>query len=99
MKSIYKYVLQVADCQIVQMPINAKILKVALQKGWKHHRESNICVWAEVNLEEPNVGHVFNIYGTGWEVEEFKGTYIGTVDMDPEHPYIWHVYKEDKVIA
>lgn len=85
MKSIHKYELRVEDNQKISVPVGAIILSIQQNKG-------RIFIWAEVDLDETKSEEIiFHVYGTGWELEKFKGDYITTVICGD---FVWHIYKE-----
>ena len=85
-KSVYKYTLVPTDTQVVRMPASAKILSVANQ-------DDCIRVWAEVNPDpDVRVVHrVFHIFGTGHQMPEAPGIFVGTVLMCGGQ-LVFHVY-------
>lgn len=78
MKTIHKFLL--AD--YVQMPKGAKPIHV-------NHQGASM-VWAIVDDSRSTIVHEFNIVGTGWDLEDVKGNYIGTVH-EP-NGFVWHVF-------
>lgn len=88
---IFKYPLQVAPINLLQLPKESKIIHVAIQMP------AGICLWCEVprpddihDVEERKIV----VYGTGHEIpDSLKVEHLGTV-MDG--PYVWHVYEEIK---
>lgn len=85
METIYKYELAITDNQVVQMPIDAKILTVQTQHGkpW---------MWALVNPEYPLVKRNFETYGTGHRVPTLGITYIGTYQVE-DGSLVFHVFE------
>jgi hypothetical protein len=83
--TIWKFPLKVTGYQVVQMPLEYKILSVGVcpNKG--------VCLWAEVNahnFENTNVEVV--LIGTGHGLaDEVVPNFVGTVI---QNPYVWHVY-------
>lgn len=86
MKAIFKYPLQAADEQTVEMPRNAKCLSVAVQHGI-------VCVWALVGTSAPMEGRTFLILPTGAQVPDdlYLYTFLGTVLLH-EGMIVAHVY-------
>ncbi len=86
MRTIHKYVLADPGGHPpinLPMPLKAKILHTGVQGG------IDICIWAEVDSNEPILGgRMFIVYGTGFD--KVDGTYRGTVQMPP---WVWHVYE------
>jgi hypothetical protein len=86
MKTVYKYKLQFVDCQDIDLPIGAQILKVKNQ-------ESVPCLWAVVDTEEKNLEkRKIRMMGTGHPLGDMPGTYlyINTYEQDT---YVWHVFE------
>ena len=87
-KKIYKFLLEVAGEQEVEMPNGARVLSVHSQNG-------NIAVWAEVTPEAILTTVTFYIVGTG-EIPfathfGLSPQYLGTVVMHNDS-LVWHVY-------
>ena len=75
MKTIWKYTLETADEQMIDVPIGAKILCVQSQ-----HDQPRL--WIEVNSEETEkeVRTIYT-YGTGHKISNDTGSYIGTYQL------------------
>lgn len=90
MQSIWKYELEVTDIQTIRLPLGAKIISVAEQRG-------RLCLWAIVNLDNvhPDSGELVEIaiVGTGNPVDTSGLKFIGTVVMNP---FVWHVFEVTK---
>jgi len=83
MRTIYKYILEEHDTNVIQMPELATILKVERQ-------QDQICMWAEVDTTRPLTPYTFRIFGTGnSHPEDEMMTYLNTVIMGY---FVWHVY-------
>lgn len=72
-KSIWKFPLEMADEQVVFLPIGAKFLSVQMQEGTP-------CIWAEVNTTAVKKGRIIQIFGTGHDTTD-AGDYISTFQM------------------
>lgn len=85
MKTIYKYDLDIRNRQIIDLPLDAEIIKIGFDPN------KLLCIWAIVDSEAKTfLETVFYIFGTGHEVyEELK--YLGTVNQDR---FVWHVFTE-----
>lgn len=86
-KTIYKYGLGMAQEEI-EMPVGSTILHIGTQHG-------KICMWVEVNPENPIVKRTIEIYGTGDLIRQDMGIskkYLGTVKLNDE-TLILHVYE------
>ena len=82
MKTIYKY--KIDSGVEIDEPIE-KILDIQIQNGF-------IVLWAIVSGRQPKSKILFKIFGTGWEVDDFPGIYLKTV-QDYEG-YVWHIFAE-----
>lgn len=82
MKTIYKY--KIDSGVEIEEPIE-KILDIQIQNGF-------IVLWAIVSDRQPKSKILFKIFGTGWEVDDFPGIYLKTV-QDYEG-YVWHIFAE-----
>lgn len=82
-KKIYKYTLsREMSGQVIEMPCNSKILKVAFQDG-------DLMLWALVDINIPKREYYVDIFGTGWSVGT-KGTYIDT--LFDSNGLVWHIF-------
>ena len=91
---IHKFTLPlVGDESVISMPQYARVLSVQDQGG-------ELRVWALVDVCNPLVSHLFQIVGTGREVEGFGhtllGDYLSTVQMGA---YVWHIFYKGEVEA
>lgn len=87
MKRIFEYNLRSNDYR-VEMPEGAKILTVREQFG-------NICIWAEIDPEQPMVFRYFEVLGARQTIPESMGQsreYIGTVALEGGK-LIFHIYE------
>jgi hypothetical protein len=87
MKTIYKYVIR-PDKLKVQMPKGARLLTAREQAD-------EICVWAEVDTEQPTEQRHFQVFGTGHLMHEDMGTsreYVGTAHLEGG-ALVFHVYE------
>lgn len=88
MKTIYKYSLQVAETQLIDMPQDSKLLCVQIQSGIP-------CIWAIVDPEKPMRTRKIIMGGTGthdplqFELDQREAAYIGTVQVGR---YVWHYF-------
>lgn len=84
MKKIYKYPLQLADTQMIEIPKYAKILDAQLQGD-------DLFIWALVNLDYPAESKKIFIFGTGFELPDDLYCHISTVQIKG---FVWHVFQE-----
>lgn len=81
-KRIWKYILQITDEQIIEVPSGAKLLHIDQQEG-------RLCLWMIVDIESELTKFVVNIVGTGNPVPNELPPYIGTAQI---HTLVWHVF-------
>jgi hypothetical protein len=85
MKTIFKYPLpQLADEQVLEVPRGWNPLCVQRQGG-------AICIWAEVDTDQPNRKLTIFIRGTGHAMPDEAHEYIGTVQM-MDGNLVWHIF-------
>lgn len=85
MRTIWKFELELAVSQQIDMPMGAKIIHAGLQQTSGVHEA--ICLWAEVDLGNEPTSRTIDIVGTG---HEFRGgEHVGTVQKGG---HVWHVY-------
>jgi len=85
MKTIYKYQIETADVQTIEMPAGAKILCLQMQQG-------KPCIWVQCKHDNPLVKHVVTTYGTGHEMRPFSGDYVGTYQLN-NGDLVFHVFE------
>lgn len=83
MKTIYKYPLNLADRQSVDLPENSKILHVDFDPN------GQICLWAEIDTDKVQQRRTIYIFGTGHDIDREDVAHIGTVK---DGPFMWHFY-------
>jgi hypothetical protein len=82
---IWKFPIEVADAQIVQMPLGAKILTAQMQRD-------QLCLWALVDPAAPIWPMEIAIIGTGHEARLARGMeYVATV-QELDGALVWHVF-------
>lgn len=87
MEVIYKYDLQLTDCQEIQMPINSHIISAQLQNG-------SLKIWAIVDLESPIVKIKIHILGTGFPLPLIEGTFLKHISSIQQEGFVWHIFEE-----
>lgn len=76
MKTVFKYNLIESPHQQVQMPAKSQILHIGLQ-------DKSVCIWCQVDTEQPQVQRVISMVLTGVEGSFMsRGKYIGTLAVD-----------------
>jgi hypothetical protein len=86
MKTIYKYPVAKA----VEMDRYAPILHVGMQNG-------EFVLWAQVDTEHEKAVRSFEVFGTGHELTEQRGTalfHLATLQM--ASGLVWHVFERCK---
>lgn len=81
MKTIWKFPLTTG--LTLQVPRGARVLDIRDQNG-------SICLWALVNTEASPEEMKLAIYGTGHELPEDPGDYLGSVH---QNGFVWHVFE------
>lgn len=87
---IYKYDLPVVDKAVVSMPKGAEVLTVQVQNDWP---DSQVRLWAKINLEAPIESRMFFVVGTGHPMPVEAGRFIGTFQLN-EGRLVFHVFEE-----
>lgn len=85
MKTIYKYKIRNGHNRI-------KTYKGANFISTGQDCEGFLCVWAEIDTDNPEAYFGINCIRTGWDlnlIDSENYEYIGTTNY---YPYIWHVY-------
>lgn len=88
MKKIYKYQI---DCTHqhnaeVELPCFSKIIDFKFQGNVLY-------LWAIVDPDSPTENIRFEIYGTGWEIEDADElTHLKTVHING---FVWHIFKRN----
>lgn len=88
MKTIWKYTID-ADTPNpyrFQMPRGATVFRVGYQRG-------KIVFWAFIDTDAPTTERVFDIAGTGADLEPLftqNAIYRGSVDAPP---FVWHLFE------
>lgn len=95
-KSVWKFPLKVEDQFHVQMPVDAEILSVQVQRG-------AVCAWAlcPVSPDAPKAPRYFVCVGTGHEYVDhyFQSLrFLGTVQLN-EGDLVFHYFEEPEVMT
>lgn len=86
MKTVWKYLFEIATEVTIPMPKGARVIDVRIQNG-------KPCMWAIVNTEARIKPITFEIRGTGHDldgVDEYDR--VGTIH-DTEKGLVWHVFQ------
>lgn len=84
---IFKYSVTERDGERVKMPQDARILSIQYQGD-------QLCIWAVVSPDSRIVNRILQRIGTGWDIPENLGNYIGTVQ---DGPFVWHYFDGGEV--
>jgi hypothetical protein len=92
MKTIHKYPVEFAEADrpdrpLFDMPKGAEPLCIQMQFGTP-------CVWAIVDTEQEQEIRGFYIVGTGHEIPERAGRYVGTFQLGGGQ-YVFHLFEEE----
>lgn len=82
MKTVYKYPISYDDVFKLELPVNAKVIHIAMQHG-------SPCMWVQLDLEMTRALRSFVVVGTGQRVPA-NSEYVGSV-MDGI--FVWHIYE------
>lgn len=85
MRTIYKYPIPLCDTSYIELPQNAQVLTVGVQYG-------DLYLWAAVDPEEPLRKWKFSVYGTGRQIPDNPGKYLGTVQLNGG-AFVFHVFQ------
>jgi hypothetical protein len=83
MRAVWKFVLH--PNANVMMPIGTKPLSV-------HAQGDDICLWAEVETEANHEARRFIVVGTGHQVPQDAGAFLGSAFLD-DGRYVFHVFE------
>lgn len=85
--TIWKYQLETVDVQKLQMPKNAEILTVQMQKD-------TLCLWALVNPYSEKEERIVEIFGTGHPIKSITNRkYISTYQL-LKGDFVGHVFEK-----
>lgn len=75
MKVIYKYIIEIEDEILLEIPQHAQILSIQTQKD-------KPCIWAVVETDNPIVKRNLKLIGTGHEIKNYMNcNFIGTFQV------------------
>ncbi|MFA5376381.1 MAG: hypothetical protein WC455_11605 [Dehalococcoidia bacterium] len=86
MTTIYKYPIPFKDWFRLQLPADAEILSVQVQRGIP-------CIWALVRVGNPLTIRHFRMVGTGYPITDGDLHYIGTVQVADE-TLVFHLFED-----
>ena len=86
MKTIHKLVIPIGRSDLYSLPADVQFLHVDIQP----RRESGLCVWVLLDPKAPTIKWELRAPGTGWELPDDPGAYVGTTDL-PDGT-VWHVF-------
>jgi hypothetical protein len=85
MKKVFKWAIESGEP--IEMQEDAEILSLQMQHGVP-------CLWALVDPEKPHINRLFCVYGTGHEIDEPVGKYIGTFQQCAG-AFVFHVFEKE----
>lgn len=83
MKTIWKYEIPFTGDFALEIPDDCTFLSVQLQNG-------KPMMWLQVDTSNETVPMKFCAYGTGWEMPEEPGDYLGTYQLN--NGLVFHLY-------
>lgn len=84
---IWKYTIQVAKNQLLEIPEGGRILDVQAQRD-------EICLWVLVDPYCSQVTREFSVYGTGHDVPNNELLeHVGTVQT-AGGAFVWHIFEK-----
>ncbi len=86
MKAVWKFPIQVADEQIINIPLGATLLTVQVCRG-------EVCIWALVDTAEKPSSVKIITHGTGHPADDVwnAANYIGTYQIQ-QGEFVGHVW-------
>lgn len=84
MNLIYKYKLDIADRQAIDLPVNARIIKC-------EEVFNDVFIWAIIKAENALEKVEFAIYGTGHPLPDDPGIYLNTLILN-KGSFVIHVF-------
>lgn len=84
MRTVFKYPLEIANEQTIDLPIGAKPLSVQMQGEW-------IYLWAEVDTDSKPFPYTVRVFGMGHLLPKEAMKHLGTVQQ-LDGMLVWHVY-------
>jgi hypothetical protein len=94
--TIWKFPLELTDEQFIELPADARILTVQMQRTGVLHAETP-CLWAIVDPAAPKVRALVRIVGTGHLFPDAdRLTYISTIQMH-DGGLVFHVFVDEGV--
>lgn len=87
MRTIWKFLIPVADDVTIDMPVCAEVLHVAAADV------STLAVWASVSTVVSTEPRTFHVRGTGHPLGAV-GPYLGTAQAGP---FVWHLFDDKRI--
>lgn len=85
MRTIFKYQFCIDDTIRVVMPMQSKVLSIQVQRG-------EPTMWALVETDLPKVTREFRVRGTGHEIGDDCGPFIGTFQLH-DGALVFHLFE------
>ncbi len=86
MRTVFKYEFSITDEVEIAMPLGAVVLHV----GQQGIGQTRICLWAEVDTQQPDETRTFYVRGTGHPLPEADVAHVGSI---VGNPFVWHVFE------
>jgi hypothetical protein len=86
MKKIYKYELEIKDCQTIILPFDYEILSVQSQNN-------KLVLWAMVYPDNSLQQVTFNIVGTGNPIATDTQNWLYLASVQMFNGLVWHVFE------
>jgi hypothetical protein len=84
--TVYKYKLSRNQATLVELPLGAEALTIAVQCG-------DIYLWALVDPTQPNETRTFEVYGTGHNMPNYTRKFINTFFVN-NGEYVFHAFEQ-----
>jgi hypothetical protein len=83
MTKVYKYPFEIVGSQIVELPVEAKVIHVGLDP------QGTPCLWAEINPLNIHKDLRIFVVGTGTSIPDAAKVHLGSFN---QREFVWHVY-------
>lgn len=90
MRAVWKFPLEITDYQTIEMPAGAQILSFDVQGVSPEYMAP--CLWALVAPAMPREKRTFQMVGTGHQLPDEPGKFIGTV-VTYGGTLVWHLFE------
>lgn len=85
MKTIWKFPLDITDCQTIKMPVDTTIISAQMQNN-------QLALWGIVLPDAPLEPRIFRIIGTGNPFPDpYTCKFIATIQ---DGSFVWHLFEK-----